>query len=271
MTKSTTVCHLSAEKASEFSYMEGPPAMKWTNHINTSWNPFTLGTLISITLTHLFYFWHKLIFKATLLLDSFNLSVTKHLSCPYYVSSHQNNEIQVGAVTMENCLAVAQKSKSRLAMRSSNATPGHISGQTIIQKNTCIHVFIDNGYWGFSDGVVVKHLPANAGDTRDVGSIPESGRPMEQELQYSCLENSMGRGVWWAIVQGVTKSWTRLSTAQKQNIGCWQRSRQGSNLNAPLQMSGWRGCGTQTQRNVTQPQKWINATCIDRDYRTKWS
>ena len=33
------------------------------------------------------------------------------------------------------------------------------------------------GYWGFSDGMVAKNLPASAGDTRDVGSIPESGRP----------------------------------------------------------------------------------------------
>ena len=270
MTKPTTLCHLAAEKASEFSYMERPPAMKWTNHINTSWNPFTLGTLISIMLTHLFYFWHKLIFKATLLLDSFICHQTFIMSLLCVKSSKQWNASwcsHYGKLS-GSC---AQKSKSRLAMRSSNATPGHISGQTIIQKNTCIHVFIDNGYWGFSDGVVVKHLPNNAGHTRGVGSIPESGRPMEQELQYSCLENSMGRGVWWAIVQGVTKSWTQLSTAQKQNIGCWQRPRQGSNLNAPLQMSRWRGCGTQTQRNVTQPEKWINATCIDRDYCTKWS
>ena len=50
---------------------------------------------------------------------------------------------------------------------------------------------------------------------RDPGSIPESGRsPGEgngNPLQYSCLENPMDGGAWWAIVQAVTKSWTQLS------------------------------------------------------------
>ena len=58
---------------------------------------------------------------------------------------------------------------------------------------------------------MVKNLPSNAGDT---GSIPGSGRaPGEgngNPPQYSCLENSMDRGAWWAIVQGVAKSWTQL-------------------------------------------------------------
>ena len=64
-------------------------------------------------------------------------------------------------------------------------------------------------------GTVVKNLPANAGDTRDVGSIPGSGRsPGEgngNPLQYSRLENSMDRGAWRATVHGVTKSQTRLN------------------------------------------------------------
>ena len=62
-------------------------------------------------------------------------------------------------------------------------------------------------------GLVVKNLPANAGD---VGSIPGSGRsPGEgngNPLQYSCLENSMDRRTWWATVHGVTKSQTWQST-----------------------------------------------------------
>ena len=49
----------------------------------------------------------------------------------------------------------------------------------------------------------------------DLGSIPGSGRyPREgngYSFQYSCLDNSMGRGAWWAIVHGITKSWTWLS------------------------------------------------------------
>ena len=62
--------------------------------------------------------------------------------------------------------------------------------------------------------LVVKNLSANTGDLRDTGSIPGLGRsPGEgngNPLQYSCLENPMDRGAWWATVHGVTKSWTWL-------------------------------------------------------------
>jgi len=51
---------------------------------------------------------------------------------------------------------------------------------------------------GFPGAAVVKNPPVNAGDTRGVGSIPESGRSPgggnSNPLQYSCLENSMDRG-----------------------------------------------------------------------------
>ena len=61
---------------------------------------------------------------------------------------------------------------------------------------------------------MVKNPPAKAGDTRDVGSIPGSGRSPGKgpgnPLQYSCLENPMDRGAWWATVHGVTKSPTQL-------------------------------------------------------------
>ena len=61
---------------------------------------------------------------------------------------------------------------------------------------------------------MVKNLPADAGDIRDVGSIPGSGRsPGEghgNPRQYFCLENPMDRGDWQATVHGVTKSQTQL-------------------------------------------------------------
>ena len=64
-------------------------------------------------------------------------------------------------------------------------------------------------------GSVEKNLPASAADTRDMGSIPGSGRfsgiGNGNPIQYSCLENPMDRGTWWATVHGVTKSATRLS------------------------------------------------------------
>ena len=57
---------------------------------------------------------------------------------------------------------------------------------------------------------MVKNPPANARDTRDAGSIPESGRPPGgghgHSLQYSCLENPMDRGAWRATVHGIAES-----------------------------------------------------------------
>ena len=62
---------------------------------------------------------------------------------------------------------------------------------------------------------MVKNLPANTGEERDPGLIPESGRALRgghgNPLQYSPLENLMDRGGWWATVNGVTKSQKRLS------------------------------------------------------------
>ena len=59
---------------------------------------------------------------------------------------------------------------------------------------------------------MVKNPPENAGDTRDAGSVPGSGiSPGEghgNPLQYSCLENLVERGAWWATVHGVMKSQT---------------------------------------------------------------
>ena len=60
--------------------------------------------------------------------------------------------------------------------------------------------------------LVVKKLPGSAGDARDTGLIPGSGRSLGLGngilLQYSRLENYMGKGPWWATVHGVAKSWT---------------------------------------------------------------
>ena len=62
--------------------------------------------------------------------------------------------------------------------------------------------------------LVVKNLPANSRDIRDVGSIPGSGRSPGgghgNSLQYSCLQNVMDRGAWRATVHKVAKSWTLM-------------------------------------------------------------
>ena len=70
------------------------------------------------------------------------------------------------------------------------------------------NIFISVGCMGFPDGS--KNPPANAGDLRDEGSIPGLGRSpgggQDNPLQYSCLENPMDRGAWWATVHEVAKS-----------------------------------------------------------------
>jgi len=71
--------------------------------------------------------------------------------------------------------------------------------------------------------LVVKNMPAMAGDLRDSAWIHGSGRSpggrYSNPLQYSCLENPMDRGSCWSMVNRVAKSWTslnRLSTVQPQ-------------------------------------------------------
>ena len=71
----------------------------------------------------------------------------------------------------------------------------------------------NNNYKYVPPGVtVVKNLPTNAGDTRDVVLIPGLGRNLGERsgnpLQYSCLENSMDSGAWWATGHGAAKSQT---------------------------------------------------------------
>ena len=67
--------------------------------------------------------------------------------------------------------------------------------------------------------LVVKNLPGNAGDAGDMGLIPGLGRSPGvgngNPLQCSCLENSMDRGAWWAVVHGAAESRVQIST-----IGC---------------------------------------------------
>ena len=73
---------------------------------------------------------------------------------------------------------------------------------------------------------MVKNPPANAGDIRDMGSFPGSGRSPGGEhgnpLWYSCLENPMDRGAWWVTVHKITMSQTqlkRLSRTEQEKSG----------------------------------------------------
>ena len=85
---------------------------------------------------------------------------------------------------------------------------GVAKSQTRLSDFTSLHFSSQ----AFQVALVVKNLPASAGDA---GLIPESGRSpgvgSGNPLQYSCLENPMDGGAWWATVHGVAKSRTRLS------------------------------------------------------------
>ena len=66
-----------------------------------------------------------------------------------------------------------------------------------------------------------KELPANAGDLREVGSMPWSERSLGggygNPLQYSCLKNPIDKEIWWTAVHGVTNSWTQLNDLARKH------------------------------------------------------
>ena len=80
------------------------------------------------------------------------------------------------------------------------------------------HLYMRDSSQGkrFPGGTMVKNSPANARSAREAGSIPGLGRSPGggnvHPLQYSCLENPMDRGAWWASVHGVAQRRTWLST-----------------------------------------------------------
>ena len=73
--------------------------------------------------------------------------------------------------------------------------------------------------------LVVKNLPASAGDVRDVGSIPGSERSpgggLNNPLQYSCLKNAMDGGASQATVHRVTHSQTQLKSLSAAHTGAF--------------------------------------------------
>ena len=92
----------------------------------------------------------------------------------------------------------------RRARVSQNPSPCRVLGFPSLPKRV----------WTSQVVLVVRNLSINAGDLRDMGLIPGSGRSPGgghgNPLQYSCLQNPMDRGAWWTTVHGVTKSQTWL-------------------------------------------------------------
>ena len=65
------------------------------------------------------------------------------------------------------------------------------------------------GVMGFPGGSDGKESACNVGDPGSIPGLEKSpGERNGNPLQYSCLENSMDRGPWWATVHGVAKSWS---------------------------------------------------------------
>ena len=98
-----------------------------------------------------------------------------------------------------------------------NRAPCHPTGDVKHEWET----FVVLSYWvlsycAFPNGSAGEESTCNTGDTGDAGLIRGSGRfpggGNGSPFQYSCLKNPMDRGTWWATVQRVTKSQTRLST-----------------------------------------------------------
>ena len=93
--------------------------------------------------------------------------------------------------------------------------------------------------------LVVNNPPTNAGDMRDMGSIPGSGGSPEgghsNPLQNSCLENSTNRSAWWATVHRVAKNQTQLKhLAGRPSVSVWKRE--------PCIQRRPLPCGLSTQR-----------------------
>ena len=91
---------------------------------------------------------------------------------------------------------------------------------------------------------MVKNPPANAGDIRDAGLIPGSGRSPGgghgNPLQYSCLKNPMDTGAWQATVHGVTKSWTQLSDMHTNTHHVSVSDHEIAVLDIKIQQVNWR-------------------------------
>ena len=96
--------------------------------------------------------------------------------------------------------------------------------QTHNISEVCLYIYIYIYIYTSQVALVVNNLPASAGIIRDTGSVRRSGRSPGgghgNPLQYSCLENPMDRGAWWATVHGVAKSWTWLKQLSTHTCTC---------------------------------------------------
>ena len=93
------------------------------------------------------------------------------------------------------------------------------------------HLLLSWWWWASQVAPLVKNPPTKAGNARDASSIPVLGRSLGvgngTPLQYSCLENSMGRGAWWATIPGATRvghDWAHTYTLRTHTQLLWLRA-----------------------------------------------
>ena len=110
----------------------------------------------------------------------------------------------------------------RLASPAPSSAVSRVLCRQVWGQSLTIASRMHNHVWKCSlVALVVKNPFTNAGDLRDLGSIPGWGRSHGgghgSSLQYSCLENPMDRGAWWATIYRVSKSRTRLNRLRTQH------------------------------------------------------
>ena len=108
---------------------------------------------------------------------------------------------------------------------------------------------------GFPGGAVAKNMPANAGDARDTGLMLKSGRSPEggngNPLQYSCLENYMDRGAWWATVHGSQR--VRNDQGNTHTQSC---------LENPMDRGAWQATVHTLAKSWTRVKRLSTHACI---------
>ena len=140
----------------------------------------------------------------------------------WWKKSHKNLKIfkikvMSCTITLEDSLTFTYKTKPNLnhTIQQSHSLLFSQMNWKHTHTKTCTPMFIA-ALFLIAKTSQVKNLPANAGDIRDVGSIPGLGKSPGGEhacnpLQYSCPDNSIDRGAWWATVHKVasvhTKCW----------------------------------------------------------------
>ena len=111
-------------------------------------------------------------------------------------------------------LALSESTSNKITSLHDLRSEGYVLPVRYFKDTEYVFRGVQTWYWVSQVVLVIKNLPVNAGDLRDMGLIPEWGRSPggghDNPFQYSCLKNLMDREAWRAMVNRVAKSQTRL-------------------------------------------------------------